>query len=201
MSESQARQRVYAWVTDEWNPSAPPRSLPAVRLWGDVILEVVAESRREAPRPPISIRSKSIFAWPDPLPPEPFADATAGRRRVELLVAAPECAVARIDVVHELFDPVMWRRLREWLGDRGYARDFVEEDVVPFAEPRAAMLVEGARHAVESTSTELLGEILSYFHPVANRYLDSWVELSDIGDVGPSMEIIIPPSAIAEIVD
>lgn len=193
------RQRVYSWVTKDWNANEPPRTLPAVRLWADVVLEIVAESRPKPPQPPIAIRRTSIFAWPQPLPPELVASATVGRRRVELVIAPTECGVARIDIVQELFDPMSWRRLGVWLLDQGHDRNDVEEAVVPIAHPIAMMFVDGARQVVESTPFEMLGDILSYFRPVAEQYLNSWTRLSATIEKDAFLEIIVPPSAIIEV--
>lgn len=201
MSRPDTEQRVYAWVLPDWRPmAAAPRTLPAVRLWGDVILELVAESEARLLDPPIGIRRESVFAWPTPMPPEQLAGSTVGRRRVELIVLADKCAAASVDAVHELLDPVSWRRLREWLIDREHDRDFIEEDVVVFTDPTASMLVETARRSVESTSPALLHEIVSFFRPLANRYLDTWVKLSSVDDIR-GLEVIVPGSAIVNVIE
>lgn len=191
-------QTVYAWVRPGWDPSETPRTLPAIRLWGDVILELVAESQDRLFDPAVAIRRTAVFAWTAPVPPQFAASSTADRVRVELSVHGETCASADVELVNELFDPVAWRRLREWLIDRGHDRDFVEEDVVVFEDPLAAMLIESARDAVLSTSTELLGEIVSYFRPIAERYLATWSRLADSG-ADERLEVIVPAGAIAAV--
>jgi hypothetical protein len=200
MSRPDTHRRVYAWVPPHWRSTDAPRALSAVRLWGDVILELVAESEARVLDPPIRIRRASAFAWPTPIPPEQLAGSTVGHRRVELTVLGEQCAAARVDLVHELLDPVSWRRLREWLIDRGYDRDFIEEDVVALTDPTASMLVETARRSVESTSPALLDEIVSFFRPLANRYLDTWVKLSRVDDTR-GLEVIVPGSAIVDVIE
>jgi hypothetical protein len=190
-------QTVYAWVPADWQPDVAPRTLPVVRLWCDVVLELVAELEHRRLEPPVAARRTSVFAWPTPLPPENLAAMTASRRRVRLLVAGERCAVARVELVHELLDPMTWKRIREWLVDRGHDRDLVEEDLVAITDPLAPMLVETARRSVESTFPELLDEIVAYFRPLASRYLDTWAKLSEAPQLD-GLEVIVPPEAIIE---
>jgi hypothetical protein len=191
---------VYSWVAEDWSPDSPPRTLPAVRLWGDVILERLAARREFQPDPPVGIRRTAIFAWTERVAPQVLAGTTVGRRRVELKVSPELCAAARVDLVHELFDPVSWRALREWLVDRGQDRDFIEEDVVVFTDPMAAMLVEGASEAVGSTSPDLLEKIITYFERIGQRYLDSWTRLTD-ADGHDMLEVVVPSDAIIDVVE
>lgn len=191
-------QTVYAWVRRGWDPTDAPRTLPAIRLWGDVVLELVAESQDRPFNPPVVIRRSAVFAWRAPIPPQFAASSTADRIRVELSVHTETCAAADVQHVNELFDPVAWRRLREWLVDRGHDREFVEEDVVVFEDPLAEMLVESARDAVQSTSSDLLDEIVAYFRPMAERYLATWSRLADsVAD--DRLEVIVPVGSIAAV--
>src|SRR2546425_1056752 len=115
VTTSENNRVVHSWVDNAWDQATSPRSLPAVRLWGDVILELVAEAEDMRLDPRISIRRTSVFAWPTAVPPERAAKFTAEKRRVELTIDPGLCAVARIDPVDELIDPVSWARLRDWL--------------------------------------------------------------------------------------
>lgn len=199
MTESD-HQAVYAWVASDWLPSDAPRTLPAIRLWGDVILELVAERERRRLEPPVALRRTAVFAWPDPLPPQNVLGDTIGKRRVRLLIASEQCAAARIALVNDLYSPTCWRRLREWLVDRGHDSDFVDEDVVVFTDPTAGMFIETARGAVESTSPPLLDDIVAYFRPAASAYLSTWGRLSHAPDLH-ELEVIVPAHAIIEIAE
>jgi hypothetical protein len=198
MSSRNITRTVYAWVRPDWQALDAPRTLPALRLWGDVILELVAESQGRVFEPPVAIRRTALFAWTTPVPPEPAARAMPGRRRVEVSVRIDQCGAAQMGLVDELLDPASWHMLRGWLIDRGHEADFIEEDVAVFADPMAAMLVVGARDAVLSTSPDLLDDIVSYFRPVAERYLATWSTLST-ADGLDAHEVIAPAEAIVSV--
>ena len=199
MTESD-HHAVYAWVAPDWLPSDAPRTLPAIRLWGDVILELVAETERRRLQPPVAIRRTAVFAWPGPLPPQSVLGDTIGKRRVRLLVASDQCAAARVALVNDLYSPTGWRRLSEWLVDRGHDSDFVNEDVVVFTDPTASMFIETARSAVESTSPPLLDDIVTYFRPAASSYLNSWDRLSHAPNLH-ELEVVVPAHGIIEIAE
>lgn len=198
MTPSDDYRTVFAWVADDWSPDVAPRSLPAARLWGDVVLELVAEAERLSLDPPIAIRRTAVFAWPTPLPPATAIGATLGRR-VALTVRPAPCAAANIERVHEVVDPQSWRRLREWLIDRGHDKDFIDEDVVPLTDPTAPMIVERARASVESTSPAVLADVVTYFTAAARSYLETWESFASAPEAGDSTEIVVPAEAIVRV--
>lgn len=195
MSVSRPTRTVYGWFDPDVDPRLPARLLPAVRLWGEVLLELVAESSPHIVDPPVAIRSRSLFAWTTPLPPESFAGETARRRRQQIVVVEDECAAGRIDFVHELFQPASWRGLATWLNDRGHEAELVDEALTPVTSPFAPMVVDSARRAVESTELSLLGDVVGYFQPIAEQYLNSWGALATV-DEHPYTEVVVPRGAV-----
>jgi hypothetical protein len=189
--------RVFSWVGGPHELSQPPAVQPAVRAWGDVIIELVADRSQIRCDPPVTIRSTALFAWTTPLPPEHLSQLTAQRTRLLLEVDGSRCATARVDLIDPMFDPYNWRRLAEHLTDLGFERDYVEEEIVTVTEPLAAMRVDGARAAVESTGADLLEGVLAYFERGVVAYLATWATLGDAppGEVG-DWEIVVPPDAV-----
>lgn len=189
----------YAWVAPGWTLDSSPTALPAARVWGDVILELVSERNALSLRPPIATRATALFAWPTPLPPEPAAQETANRVRVQLEVDPSRCAAADVQHAHALYDPISWRRLREWLVDQGYDRDLVDEDLTPVLDPTAPMFVAKGRAVVESTNGELFEALLNYFEAPARQYLNTWAPLSD-ASIDSTTEIIVPVAAVLDVI-
>lgn len=192
--------RVHAWVATDWEPAVVPLTRPAVRVWGDVLLELVSERQGRVLQPAIEIRRTSLLARPSLVPLREGPMHGENCVPVELTVDPGLCAVARVDVGHELSDPIAWRRLREWLADRGHDQDYVEEELVAVTDPGVAMFVARGRQAVESTGPGLLTAVLDFFEQSAIAYLDSWTQLTLYDDSAEAAtQIVVPPAAIQDV--
>lgn len=188
---------VYSWVSGPTDLLDTPTTQPALRVWGDAILELRADQREMNLAPPVSTRRTALFAWVDPLPPEDLARVTAERRRVQLEVDQGRCAVARVDLIDAAFHTATWRALAEHLVDSGFDREFLEEEIVVLADPMATMLIDRGVAAVASTSHDLLQSVVGYFAPIVDPYLNSWTTFSGLQPVGGgSWEIVIPRDAL-----
>ncbi len=194
---------VFWWGVSGSDPLTPAPTQPAIRAWGDALIELIDERQERRALPPVSLRSTAVFAWTEPEPPARLAEAFRDRRRYELRVITSACASARADLIDAVFDAATWRGAGEHLVDRGFERDYLEEELVTLTAPMTAMHVDRARSAVESTGADLLEEILRYFTPLVVPYLESWGPFED-HEQEPSdalWDVVIPPGAIIEVVD
>lgn len=195
---------VYAWMApgDEPSTRTNPEALtaPAIQAWGDALLEITAARLKLEFRPPIDVRKYSLFGWLTEFPPHRRAATTAGRVVHRLRVDPSRCAIARVDLIDELFAPPSWRELTEYLVDRGYNRAEIEEELIPVGAPMARALVTRTRSAIESTRPDLVDEVIDYFSKPIRDYLGSWRVLAD----SPSeermaeWEVIVPPDGFVE---
>lgn len=166
---------VYTWIATGAGTSGDavlkPASRPAIRLWGDALLEMVAERGNLTTIPSIAIRRHALFAWRDSSLPDALAEMAVGRQRQAVMVDEERCATARLDVVGDLYSQAGWRVLLDWLVDRGYDAGVVEEELPPVVVPFAPMRVDDADEAVRWTRPKLIDDVLEFFGPVAEDYL------------------------------
>lgn len=191
-------QTVYTWVPDGEPLTDAPRTLPACRVWGDIVLRSVADSLDPAPAPPVAIRSTALFAHSTPAPPPWLAGAGGARTVHEVEIDPTMAAVASAALADDLVGARAWGQLTEWLVDRGHVRDEITEDVPALEFPTAAMVVERGPDVVASTRPELLADIVSYFGPAGTAYLGTWRPFDGLV-VEPSDEIVVPRTAVIDI--
>lgn len=194
-------ERVFHWssnLDDSGDPVTAPLLQPVVRIWGDVLLELIAERRGMGLVPTVAIRRTAVFAWASFEPPASLASFVSARSRVELTVDASRCAAARGDLADPLLDPGIWSGIRSGLVERGFEEGELNEDVTPFVAPMERMRVAGARAIVESTDSLLLEALLHAFEPIARPYLLSWHAFENVPDTG-AWEVVVPPEAILDV--
>lgn len=190
---------VYTWQADT---DLPPgrQARTALRVWGDLILEVIANERDVAVQPPVTIRRDATFALTRSDSPA-AARAPSDARLIELTVDADQSAVARLDLADPLFSPTTWRRFRQWLVDEhGYDPAHIEEEFLPTSAPLTRMKPDAAPELLAYTDPRLLELLSEFFSPLALPYLQSWGQLSGVTSGGhDDLEVIVPPGAIIDI--
>ena len=187
---------VYTWQADT---DLPPgrQAHTALRVWGDLILEVVANERNLAVEPSVTIRRDAIFALLGTDIPA-ATRAPSGAHLIELTVDAERSAVARLDLADPLFFPTTWRRFHQWLVDgHGYDPAYIEEEFLPTSAPLTRMKPSAAPELLAYTDPRLLELLVEFFSPLALPYLQSWGPLSEVTSGGhDDLEVIVPPGAI-----
>jgi hypothetical protein len=185
-------------ITDGKLPPGPSTA-PAIRVWADVILELIAQKSGLAPEPPLSIRRHALFGWMQRTP-LPSSLQETDRVQLQLEVDAMRCAVARREFVDGLLGPPEWRAMRMWLQEQGHSADLIDEEVMTIEAPTWPMHISEGFDAVASTQPQLLDDILRYFEPDAVRYIESWQPLADwSGHPRGSWEVVVPPDAVTGI--
>lgn len=174
-------------------------SQPTVRVWGDAVIRLVAERRGITCSPPVSIRSNALFGWLR-FPPVPARAASGPKVPVRLNVDPGQCALARIDLIHPVFDTVKWRQLGEWLREQGHDPEFIYEAIMPISEPRGTMPLTAGPEAVELAGPRMLDELLGYFEADVMGYLDSWHPLGADSPAQDHWEVVIPRAGLLELV-
>lgn len=187
---------VYTWQTPSASEAGPePRA--ALRVWGDLVLEIVANEQQLVLDPPVTIRRDAIFALLRPDVPL-AARAPTDSRPAALSVDAERCAVARLDLADPLFTPDVWRRFHQWLVDSyRYDPAYIEEEFLPTIAPMTQMKANAAPELLAYTDPRLLELLVEFFSPIAIDYLQSWQALSrrTSGD-DDHLEVVVPPDAI-----
>lgn len=190
---------VYTWQASAGQTSAGQTSRTALRVWGDLVLEMVANDHDLSLDPPVSIRRDATFAL---LRPDVSAAARApsGAQLVQLRVESGRCAVARIDLADPIFVSDVWRQFHEWLVDgSGYDPAYIEEEFLPTVAPMTQMKPNAAPELLAYTDPRLLDLLSEFFSPKALAYLQSWQPLArrTSGD-DDHLEVIVPPDAILD---
>lgn len=197
---------VYTWTSPdvEREVSSHSRSLPAIRVWGDSLLEYSANRLGIALDPPITERRNAVFAWLTGRPPSRLSVLGSPKIVRRLLVDSEECAVARIDHVDRLYQPPEWRQLKAWLLELGYEEEHIEEELVAVDEPMLPLSVGTSNVVAELTQPALMADVATFFHPSIIQYLRSWKRLTGVTaeNVGDGeWEVIVPENAILEYLD
>jgi hypothetical protein len=186
---------VYTWGT----PAASevgPQPQTALRVWGDLVLEIVGNKQELVLDPPVTIRRDAVFALLRPDSPQ-AKRAPSDSQPVELTIDADRCAVARLDLADPLFTPDVWRRFHQWLADGyGYDPAHIEEEFLPTIAPMAQMKANAAPELLAYTDLRLLELLVEFFSPIAIDYLQSWQPLSRRTSDDERLEVVVPPDAI-----
>jgi hypothetical protein len=197
---------VYSWLDPARAGAGPDLAAlfrdpvqEVVRVWGDVVISLVADRRGISCSPPVSIRQTALFGWLDPAVAPP-PSAPGEKVAVQLVVDPDRCAIARIDMIHPLFSVAMWRQLGEWLAERGHRPERVYEEIMPIADPMGSMPAAGGREVVESTSPELLDDLLAFFGNDVVSYLSSWHLLGAHSPGGGPWEVVVPQAGLLELI-
>lgn len=176
-----------------------PSTAPAIRVWADVILQLVGQRRGLAAEPPLSIRRTALFGWAQRTP-LPVSLQETDRVQLQLDVDATRCAVARREFIDGLLNPPEWRAMRLWLQDQGHSGGLIDEEVMTIEAPTWPMHITEGFDAVTSTQPQLLDDIVRYFEPDALRYIESWQPLSAwTGQPHGSWEVVVPSDAVRHV--
>jgi hypothetical protein len=197
---------VYSWLDPTRAEAGPdldalfrPHVEKNIRVWGDAVISLMAERRRIACAPPVTIRSTALFGWLTPSASRP--PATAGEKvPVRLVVDPDQCAIARIDEIHPLFSTATWQQLGEWLAEQGHRPERVYEEIMPIADPMGSMSPAAGRQVVGSTSPALLRDLLAFFEDIVVRYLGTWHPLGKHSPGEGPWEVVIPRAGLFELI-
>ena len=168
-----------------------------IRVWGDALIELVVERKGIACTPPLSIRRTALFAWT--YAPDLSYRETEGKVPVSLIVDPGQCAVARMDLIHDVFNAVSWHYLREWLQDQGHEPHQVYEWIMPVSDPTGHMYPSAGREAVESVPNGMLEDLLRYFEDAVVRYARTWRTLAEHSAGEGVWEVVVPQAGLYEV--
>ncbi len=197
-----------------WLPAAATTSLldldglyanqkqPAIRAWGDTLLEIRSHARPAVEGPPLSIRRNAVFgSLRRTLTPRDWRPD--GAIQVTLAVDPAHCAAARWDLVDPLYSWPSWSQLKEYLLDQGFDPKFLHEAVSPLDHAEAFMQVDslGAAAYVESLPAAVLTAILDYFEAPIDSYLDTWRPLASASREASDgeWEVIVPRNGLVSV--
>jgi hypothetical protein len=198
-------RQVYSWLDPARVRSLPdldglykPSAMETIRAWGDAIIELAVERKGITCYPPLSIRRTALFAWTTA--PDPNYREIAGKVPVSLTVDPGQCAVARMDLIHDVFNADSWRYLRDWLQDQGHAPHHVYEWIAPVSDPTGHVYLSAGREAVESLPSGMLADLLRYFENAAVRYAGTWRTLEEHSGGEGVWEVVVPRAGLHELV-
>lgn len=201
---------VYTWIRPDQAEAFLARSpeyfepvtRPAVRVWGDELLELWCERTGCVADPPLALRRRAGFGWPDTQVPRGLERSHDGRLRCRVDVDATLCAVADLRLLNPVFTEQGWRACVIDLVERGIREDLVREELAFLEAPTSAMRTERAAEAVRSTGSAVLDEVLGHFAETFAGYVGSWRRLDRRvmnHDAFDFDEVVFPPKAITSI--
>lgn len=185
------------------NPSALylSRCRPAIRAWGELLIQLQAQRSANAHRPPIEIRARSLFGWPDNAQLN-FVE-TSARWALRIRVDPHRCAVAKKNYIDPVFSWPSWSQLTAYLTELGRDIDVVEEAISPTTHGEAFTLVdvEEVFKYVAFVDDSLINDVVDYFSASIDTYLATWTTLAERSDTDLSSgwEVIVPEDGLLEV--
>jgi len=112
-------------------------STPAIRVWGDVLLEIAAERSGIRTTPDLALRRRALFPWRSSAPPLERRRVPTGRTQVALEVDGSSSALARHDLIDFVLDLRSWISFCARLSDDSHDAAVLAEELPPITNALA----------------------------------------------------------------